>query len=154
MKHNIARIFIVIYTTYRLPTDWTISSLKQHNHITENLIGMFLWKYSETYLSRIPFRLKLLFRIHRLNWLKFTILGLNLMFSWHRISVYSGFGLGRFHCTIVTGKVLVSDISSCEILICPCREWSLISFTSEIYILVIYVHFWFLFHYRYDNTHM
>ena len=38
------------------------------------------------------------FSLDRLNSLK---LGLNLMFSLHRISIYSGFSLDRFHCIII-----------------------------------------------------
>ena len=56
---------------------------------------VLFFKYSETCLNRTPFGLKLLLGIDRLNSLKFTILGLNLMFNLHRISFYSGFSLHR-----------------------------------------------------------
>jgi hypothetical protein len=49
------------------------------------------------------------FGLDRLNSLKFSILGLNLMFSLHRILVYPGFGIDRFHCT---------NISKCHIQYC------------------------------------
>jgi hypothetical protein len=46
-------------------------------------------------VSSLVHHVLLLRYVHWLNSLKYTILGLNLMFSLHRISFYSGFGLFR-----------------------------------------------------------
>ena len=95
--HDEVSFFITIqigspYLVHSLIMEGTKRTLSSHGNVRWNLSKPnpfrtinFVWN-------------RQVFGLDRLNSLKFTILGLNLMFSLYRISVYSGFGLGRFHC--------------------------------------------------------
>ena len=96
-QHNICWTPLCTNNTYIVNKTWMCTTCI---FVCNNIILLVQWSLS----IPNPFRTKTfvwnrqVFGLDRLNALKFTILGLNLMFGLHRISFYSGFGLDGFHC--------------------------------------------------------